>query len=340
MNNIEFKYLNITEDDADFGLWVSTVGFQSIDPGMTYPIKSHPTGYYFNPEKGRTLNEFQFIFISKGEGVFSAQHYDNMKVTKGNLLMIFPGQWHSYHPAVEKGWDEFYIGFGGPTIAELIAKTPLVQENQILDIGLNEELESLFIRAIEEAQKYKMATQQYLVGIAMHIIGLVLSANFNKGTVDELEEKIQSAISIMSRNVSNAIDILQIASNLNMSYSYFRKEFKKRTGTSPNQYFQDLKMKSAKQLLFSTNLSVKEICFQLGYSSKPVQEDRRQDACRVPGVHPVQGRAGTVKKEGVRSMPSPSFVLWCFFCFIWFLLFRPRRYPCLSRSCTEDTSFW
>lgn len=39
MNNIEFKYLNITEDDADFGLWVSTVGFQSIDPGMTYPSK-------------------------------------------------------------------------------------------------------------------------------------------------------------------------------------------------------------------------------------------------------------------------------------------------------------
>lgn len=31
MNNIEFKYLNITEDDAEFGLWVSTVGFQSID---------------------------------------------------------------------------------------------------------------------------------------------------------------------------------------------------------------------------------------------------------------------------------------------------------------------
>ena len=141
MNNIEFKYLNITEDDAEFGLWVSTVGFQSIDSGMSYPLKSHPSGYYFNPEKGRTLNEFQFIFISKGEGVFSAKHYDNMKVSKGNLLMIFPGQWHSYHPTVEKGWDEFYIGFGGPTIAELIAKTPLVQENQILDIGLNEELE-------------------------------------------------------------------------------------------------------------------------------------------------------------------------------------------------------
>lgn len=294
MNNIEFKYLNITEDDAEFGLWVSTVGFQSIDSGMSYPLKSHPSGYYFNPEKGRTLNEFQFIFISKGEGVFSAKHYDNMKVSKGNLLMIFPGQWHSYHPAVEKGWDEFYIGFGGPTIAELIAKTPLVQENQILDIGLNEELESLFIRAIEESQKFKMATQQYLVGIAMHIIGLVLSANFNKGTVDELEEKIQSAISIMSRNVSNAIDILKIASNLNMSYSYFRKEFKKRTGTSPNQYFQDLKMKSAKQLLFSTNLSVKEICFHLGYSSPEYFTNQFK---KIVGKTPVEYREFTQCKE-------------------------------------------
>ena len=47
MKNIEFKYLNITENDAEFGLWVSTVGFQSIDPGMSYPLKSHPTGYYF-----------------------------------------------------------------------------------------------------------------------------------------------------------------------------------------------------------------------------------------------------------------------------------------------------
>ncbi len=267
MKNIEFKYLEVSESDTDFGLWVNTVGFQSIEPGMNYPLTEHPSGYYFNPEKGRVLDEFQFIFISKGEGVFSSYHYNEMKVNQGKLLMVFPGQWHSYRPDKTKGWDEYYIGFGGPTIAELIAKTPLVQENQILDIGLNEELESLFIRAIEEAQKDKQATQQYLIGIAMHIIGLVLSANFNKGVKDELEQKIQSAISIMKKNISNEIDILQIASDLNMSYSYFRKEFKKKTGTSPNQYFQELKMKSAKDLLYSSQLAIKEICFQLGYSS-------------------------------------------------------------------------
>ena len=267
MKNIEFKYLEVSELDTNFGLWVNTVGFQSIEAGMNYPLTDHPSGYYFTPEKGRVLDEFQFVFISKGEGTFSAYHYNEMKVEQGKLLMIFPGQWHSYHPAKDKGWDEYYIGFSGPTLTELISKTPLVQENQILDIGLNEELESLFIRAIEVAKQDKQATQQYLIGIAMHIIGLVISASFNKDVKDELEQKIQAAISIMNKNVNNEIDILQIASDLNMSYSYFRKEFKKRTGTSPNQYFQELKIKSAKNLLHSTNESIKEICYHLGYSS-------------------------------------------------------------------------
>ncbi len=37
MKNIEFKYLQITETDKDFGLWVNTVGFQSIAPDSDYP---------------------------------------------------------------------------------------------------------------------------------------------------------------------------------------------------------------------------------------------------------------------------------------------------------------
>ncbi len=268
MKNIEFKYLNITEDDTDYGLWVSTVGFQSIGKGMDYPIEGHPSGYFFNPDKGRVLNEFQFIFISKGEGVFSTAGREDVKVKRGNIIMVFPNQWHSYRPVPEKGWDEYYIGFGGGIINHLISRTPLAGENQILDIGLNEELESLFMRAIEVAQNNRLATRQYLAGIAMHIIGLVLSTQLNGGdSTDEIGEKIKTAVSVMNRNVNEEIDLVRIASDLNMSYSHFRKEFKKRTGTSPNQYFQELKIKSAKNLMFSTNLPVKEICYRLGYSS-------------------------------------------------------------------------
>lgn len=267
MKNIEFKYLKISESDTDFGLWVSTVGFQSIHPDAQYPLTSHPSGYYFNPSKGRCLNEYQLVFISKGEGSFTSEHYNHMKVRQGKLMMLFPGQWHTYSPSKEKGWDEYYIGFNGPIIETLIARVPLVQENQILDIGLNEELETLFRRALDESQKDKQLNQQYLVGIVMHMLGLILSVSFNQTNKDEINQKIEIAISSMKRHIETDIDVMQLADELTMSYSYFRKSFKKYTGYSPNQYFQNLKIHRAKELLYGTSDSVKEISYKLDYGT-------------------------------------------------------------------------
>ena len=42
---VEFKYLIVNDMDQKFGLWVNTVGFQSIQPDSPYPLKDHPSGY-------------------------------------------------------------------------------------------------------------------------------------------------------------------------------------------------------------------------------------------------------------------------------------------------------
>ena len=52
------KYMLANERDAQWGLTVSTVGFEVIGPGDPYPTKGHADGYYFNVEKGRILNEY------------------------------------------------------------------------------------------------------------------------------------------------------------------------------------------------------------------------------------------------------------------------------------------
>lgn len=269
MSQVKFKYLNINSLDKDYEIRVNTVGFQSLTPDSTYPPSGHPTGYFFNKERGRILDEYQFIFISKGEGRFFAEHYNNMPIKQGKLIMIFPKQWHTYYPLKGTGWDEYYIGFNGPTINTVISKMPIIQENQIFDIGLNEELEDLFRKAISNAQKEgkQQLIQQYLSGIVMHMIGLILSASFNHNDKKDIDNKIDTAKSIMMENIYKNIDLIQIAGELNMSYSYLRKTFKKATGYSPNQYFQEMKIKKAKELLFSTNVSIKEICFILGYNS-------------------------------------------------------------------------
>ena len=91
---LEFKYLIVNDMDRKFGLWVNTVGYQSIPPDSPYPLKEHPSGYFFNAEKGRVLREYQLVYITKGRGLFSSDSTSEKQVCKGRLMVLFPGQWH------------------------------------------------------------------------------------------------------------------------------------------------------------------------------------------------------------------------------------------------------
>ena len=62
---VEFKYLIVNDMDQKYGLWVNTVGFQSIQPNSPYPLKDHPTGYFFNAQKGRSTS---WSILLKGGG--------------------------------------------------------------------------------------------------------------------------------------------------------------------------------------------------------------------------------------------------------------------------------
>lgn len=265
---VEFKYLIVNDMDRKYALWVNTVGFQSIQPNSPYPLRDHPSGYFFNTQKGRVLREYQFVYITKGRGVFASENTPEKPLCRGRLIVLFPGQWHTYHPYRQTGWNEYYIGFEGPVIDNLMKNGFLSKDNQVLEVGLNEELVSLFSRALEIAEADKISSQQYLAGIVLHMMGMILSVSKNKiFEIGDIDQKIEQAKIIMNENVFNNIDPEELAMRLNISYSWFRKVFRDYTGYAPAKYFQELKLRKAKQLLLSTSQSVKEISFMLAYKS-------------------------------------------------------------------------
>lgn len=264
----EIKYLIVNDMDRKFGLWVNSVGFQSISPNSPYPLRQHPSGYFFNAREGRVLHEYQLVYITRGRGLFASDSTPEKQVCRGRLMLLFPGQWHTYHPYAQTGWDEYYIGFQGPIADGLIKNGFADARNQLFEVGLNEELTSLYKRALEVAEADKTSAQQYLAGIALHIVGLVLSISKNKPfEASDIDQKIEQAKIIMNENVFGDIDPEELAMRLNISYSWFRRVFKDYTGYAPAKYFQALKMRKAKQLLVGTSQSVKEIAYQLNYSS-------------------------------------------------------------------------
>lgn len=114
------KYLPTNNDENIWGMSISGIGFQSIDPKGSYPLKGHPIGYTFNPDRGRIIDEFALVYIVKGEGTFASINCFEKKISKGDAFFIFPGQWHSYQPIANIGWDEYYVTFQGDYFEKLL----------------------------------------------------------------------------------------------------------------------------------------------------------------------------------------------------------------------------
>lgn len=264
------KYMLANERDALWGLTVTTIGYEEIAQGDPYPTRGHADGYYFNLDKGRILPEYQLLYIIEGEGVFHSRTVPTAKLREGDFFLLFPGEWHSYHPTGPRGWKKYWIGFRGENMDARVRAGFLSPQKPIYHVGFSSDIVSLYKQAYAAAQEEAAYTQQLLSGLVNHLIGTMYSLERNI----ELKTRNQQHVEMISRarlrireQLESPLTIQQVAEDLGMSYSNFRKLFKEHTGLSPATYQQDLRLQRAKEMLTTTDMSIKEIAYRLNFES-------------------------------------------------------------------------
>ncbi len=267
MNPIQY----IIESDRDllWGLSVCSVGFQHVEAGAPYPPRHHAENYLFNPLTGRVLQEYQLLYITRGQGILKTAHAGEQQVDAGTMFLIFPGEWHTYQPDLSTGWDEYWIGFKGPNIDHRVAAGFLSPEHPVYRVGQLEVGVNLYREAIHVATRQEAYFQQLLCGIVNHLLGLMFMTSINRDydRESDVPELISRARDFMQRCIEEDISMPDVASALNVSYTTFRRLFKRYTGLAPSQYFINLRLHRAKQLLRSTDCSIKEIAFRLHFEN-------------------------------------------------------------------------
>lgn len=265
----ESKYLIANFRDALWGLTVSTVGYENIIPGEDYPTHGHADGYYFNVECGRILNEYQLLYLTEGEGIFRSSSIGERRIKAGDFFLLFPGEWHTYHPAKNIGWKCYWIGFKGENMDARVKNAFLSTTKPIYHVGYLDRLEDLYCYALETAQEEAVHTQRTLAGVVNLLIGMMysLERNIELGKNQEYVNMINQARKRIRESLEENLTIQQIAADIGVSYSNFRKLFKEFTGVSPALYQQELRLQRAKELLSTTTLSVKQIAYKLCFES-------------------------------------------------------------------------
>lgn len=265
------KYLVPSNRDREWGLTVSTVGYEEIMPGTPYPTRGHAEGYYFNTAKGRLLDEYQLLYVTEGRGIFQAENFaTEVPLKAGDVFLLFPGVWHTYKPSFETGWSCYWIGFTGTDMQNRHHAGFFNIQSPILHVGYSAELIRLYDEAMSLARLEAPFHQPLLAGIVGRLLSLAYAqANERQADADTSRDiqAVQRAQSIIRQNIEKPLTIQQVATTLSMSYSRFRRLFKDLTGMPPSFYQNELRMERARQLLSCTDLPVKEIAYRLQFES-------------------------------------------------------------------------
>ena len=261
-------YLPYSEEDEKLGMLCTTAGFARILPGAAYPPRENDHPAIFRPVAlGRVLPEFQIVYISAGEGVFTSGDV-SYNVTPGSVLLILPGIKHSYHPLMETGWHEYWVGFKGAYFSGLIKEGRFSPDQVFFQIGLHDSILSLFNLIFDEIKAQRPLYQIKACAAILSLIAEVLTRDRRKEQLNSYQKTVERAKYLMESNVFSAIDLPSIADQLGISTSRLNEIFKTYTSMTPYQYYIQIKIYKAESLLEQQDLSVKEVAHRIGFEDQ------------------------------------------------------------------------
>jgi AraC-like DNA-binding protein len=254
--------LDVCEMDKEWGFYLTDCGSQGT--------KAKATDGDVNPGSGihLLLEDYQLRLIVSGEGTFQSAHMPARTYGAGNLFLLHPGEWYRFKPSSDTEQEVYWVDFNGRHVEEIINSGCFDKTNAHFRIGINDEYLAFFKSILRYVEGGEAGFQQVTSGIVRHMLGLMYFRHRNVHTVeDDIREKIDLARILISESITEAKSPVQIAEQLGLGYSWFRKAFKRHVGTSPAQYQIQLRLQRAKDLLLNTNLTVSEIAYELTFDT-------------------------------------------------------------------------
>lgn len=264
--NAPYRYYPVTPAQRNWGLYVTCVGHSTTPPGAVFPSPEHPDEYYFTWKVGRTLHEWQFILLEKGQGVVEFKN-SRTKVNAGSLIVLSPGSWHRYRPDPKTGWTTYWIGFGGELADRLIGNAGFSKDGEIRSFRNDGSILQLFAATITDLMSNAERTPFSAAASVPMLVAALLEAPADAEANGKPTSSILRAQTHINEHLSETIDFEALAQKVGLTYRSFRYLFTKESGLSPLQYQLERRLVRAKNLLASSDMPVRDIAETLGFNS-------------------------------------------------------------------------
>lgn len=214
--------------------------------------------YFLKREKGRV--DYQIIYVYKGTGSF---YIDNewKKLRAGSIILFRPHEPQLYSYYFSEKPEIYWLHFTGSQCEEILNKYDIKN----CYIGEIMYLQVLFQTIITELQLKQLNFEDVVLAY-FHILLSTIHRSFqNTLQTSSNDFSLDRLIIELNSKYMDSWTVSSMADFCKLSVSYFSHTFKNKTGFSPMQFLNNLRIEKAKDFLTSNTMTITTVSHLVGY---------------------------------------------------------------------------
>lgn len=208
-----------------------------------------------------TRKYYLIHYVTKGSGYYEVNG-ETYFIKSGDIFLIYPNQLVSYYsPDRNDPWSFCWLGFSGEKAQEYLALTGI---NGYVKHLNNQKFYSNIMSCLDYIEENKNHISQ--LKLNSYIMNSLFSLSETTSPKNiKATEYVEKAIRYIEYNYMNQITPKDVTEHLSIDRTYFFRIFKKYTGSSPERYIMNYRIKKSSELLKNSNYSISEIATFVGF---------------------------------------------------------------------------
>lgn len=240
-----------SQDALTSSLYITDIGF--------YPHAAH----HFR-ERKEPISQHVLLYCVEGEGWYKVK--DKTHKLKANQYCVLPAhEPHAYGTSETAPWTLYWVHFCGPH-GDVYAQGADLPQDIVSSVNSRISERNNVFDAIMHTleQGYGLEHLRYASSMLHYYLASMRYLNIYREGGNAETNMVSGAIHYMQEHLEKRLQLQEIAKFTGYSASHLSAVFRQQTGLSPINYFNQLKVQRACQLLISTSLRINQISMAVG----------------------------------------------------------------------------
>jgi AraC-like DNA-binding protein len=231
-------------------------------------IGYYPNAKFHYRERAHGADQHILIYCHEGRGETTIDK-TRYVIEAGDFFIIPAKKGHSYAADEKNPWTIFWVHFKGSKADSLVSQIRKKFKGWKGYITYNGKSIELFNEIYGQLERgYSADYLQYSNMCLWHFLSTFIYNSHDIKRKTEQSAPVDRAIAYLSSRTDQVLELDEVAAYVNLSPAHFCYTFKKKSGFSPIEYFNHLKIQKACQYLLFTDLRIKEVALELGFTDQ------------------------------------------------------------------------